>query len=188
MTGRSRRVFGDIRFMVTPGARPRNIRVAGDGTLWGEVPLVLYREVAFEPTKGGRTVFTPVKNPRDPDTGTLGDVPDDLPGYQLKPDPLKAETVAEFMETLRRYRRWAGSPSYREMVQRVGTGSAAGFWEALNRDRLPKLAMLNAIIVALGGKGEYFQRWVTAWRSLDGRMAGAPFMNALPPAEEDTSP
>lgn len=53
MTGRSRRVFGDIRFMVTPGARPRNIRVAGDGTLWGEVPLVLYREVAFEPTKGG---------------------------------------------------------------------------------------------------------------------------------------
>ncbi len=186
---RSPRALGEIRFMIQPGARPQNIRVATDGTLWGEVPVIPFREVTLAP--GTRSTLNPARAappPRGPEldepNGTSADVPDDVPGYRLRPDPLEANTVHEFMAMMRRYRRWAGSPSFREMARRVGTCSAAGFCEALNRDKLPKFTLLNAFVVSLGGDREYFQRWATAWRSLDGHVAGEPLMLVLPPADE----
>src|SRR5699024_7433988 len=112
------------------------------------------------------------------------EVPDDLPGWGLEPDPLQAKTVAEFIAAMRAYRQWAGAPSYREMVHRVGTGSAAGFCEALKSDRLPKFALLNAFIVSLGGDGAVFQRWVTAWRAP--QSAAARYPGTVPSVEPRT--
>lgn len=43
------RARGDIRFMIQPGAHPQNIRVDDDGRLWGEVPVVPFREVNLDP-------------------------------------------------------------------------------------------------------------------------------------------
>ncbi|NKY96763.1 hypothetical protein [Nocardiopsis alborubida] len=184
------RARGDIRFMIQPGTHPQNIRVDDDGRLWGEVPVVPFREVTLDPVllntgvRSTRAAARTAPAPREPEPHA----PDDVPGYQLRPDPLEARTVEEFVEMMRRYRRWAGSPSYRVMARRVGTCSAAGFCEALSRDRdrLPSFTLLNAFVVSLGGDQEYFRRWVTAWRSLDGRVAGEPLMLALPPVEGTT--
>jgi hypothetical protein len=39
----------------------------------------------------------------------------DPPGLNLCPDPATARTPADFMDTLRSYRKWAGDPSFRSM-------------------------------------------------------------------------
>ncbi|MFD6096712.1 hypothetical protein ACFVWN_02190 [Nocardiopsis flavescens] len=192
MTYSVRQQIRGNRFAVRDGALPRNIRMAPDGTLWGEVQVVPIRESLSVVVHEYSHDETPARNsgsarrPR-PRRRLAGAAPEDVPGYRFKPDPLEAKTVEEFVEAMRRYRHWAGKPSYREMARRIGAGSAAGFCEALNRtDRLPSYALLNAFVVSLGGTQEDFQRWATAWRSLDGRVAGGPYMIALPARGEDT--
>jgi hypothetical protein len=148
-----------------------------DGTLWGEVPLTPVRD-SHPLTR--RTFQLAVEETRIPQPRPAPEVPEDVPGWGMKPDPLNATTVPEFLDTMARYRRWAGEPSYREMARRVGTGSAAGFCEALKADKLPKFTVLNAFVVALGGTSEDFQRWATAWRALDGQTSGSPLMLLLP--------
>jgi len=158
----------DIALVPHPHARPRAVRQDAAGALWGEVPLMVVRDVKVSERTDA---FSLLGGPRASPAQGAPEVPDDLPGWGLEPDPLQAKTVAEFIAAMRAYRQWAGAPSYREMVHRVGTGSAAGFCEALKSDRLPKFALLNAFIVSLGGDGAVFQRWVTAWRALQSGTA-----------------
>lgn len=148
------------RYIIKPGAEPTNVRIGPDGELRGEVPVMMVQscgDVAHTWSPKERT-FVP-------------QVPDDLPSRRLKPDPLKATTAAEFVDTMRRYRRWAGSPSFREMADRIGVRSPSRFCEALNSDRLPSYTLLNAFIVSLHGSDSSaeFQRWAAAWRELTER-------------------
>jgi hypothetical protein len=95
----------------------------------------------------------------------------DPPGLNLCPDPGTAQTPAEFMETLRTYRKWAGKPSYRVMehVTKNQYGqhfAASTIHAALKSDDLPTLQKVQAIIAACGGNDVHQQMFTTAWRRL----------------------
>ncbi|WUH97764.1 hypothetical protein OHR68_30245 [Spirillospora sp. NBC_00431] len=92
----------------------------------------------------------------------------DAQGYDCKPDPLAAASVVEFIDLLRRYREWAGNPSYRDMAERVPGGPSYGtLANILRLNVLPKkLATLEAFIRGSGGGDEDVRSWATAWRRL----------------------
>ncbi len=92
----------------------------------------------------------------------------DVQGYDCKPDPLSVATETEFLESLRRYREWAGNPSYRDMAERVTDGPSYGtLANVLRHEHLPrKLKTLEAFVRGLGGGDEDVRAWATAWRRL----------------------
>lgn len=91
----------------------------------------------------------------------------DADGYNLRPDPLTAETLAEFMATLHRFRAWAGDLSWRTMSERSDPHlGASTLCTALSRDVLPTLAVVQAVITACGGNEDDQRRFTTAWRRL----------------------
>lgn len=90
----------------------------------------------------------------------------DVPGHDHKPDPLDADSPEEFVDTMRRYRIWAGNPSLRVMAHRCNQRfSHTTFGNALKASTLPGFDMVDAFITVLGGTAEDKSRWVTAWRS-----------------------
>lgn len=91
----------------------------------------------------------------------------DAPGHDLCPDPLAAKSAAELVAALRRYRIWAGEPSYREMARCCkGNIAASTLNTALRSDELPTLPVVLAVITACGGSDEDQSRFATAWREL----------------------
>nr|WP_212988048.1 helix-turn-helix domain-containing protein [Actinoplanes auranticolor] len=85
--------------------------------------------------------------------------------------PLESEEtpLLRFAGDLRRLRRRAGLPSYRELGKRTSY-SAAALSEALSGRRLPSLAVTTAIVRACGGDtGE----WTGRWRQLAAAQPGA---------------
>ncbi|UOE21878.1 hypothetical protein NI17_005880 [Thermobifida halotolerans] len=87
------------------------------------------------------------------------------PGH--RPDPARATTPAAFVAAMRHYRVWAGEPSYRRMEYNCGgVCSASRFHAALSSDRLPRLTVLSAFVVACGGDEAEYQRWAAAWRRI----------------------
>jgi hypothetical protein len=91
----------------------------------------------------------------------------DLPGDQLRPDPGTARGAAEFVDCLRRYRTWAGEPSFRAMERHCRRRFAAStICTALKSDRLPSQEMVIAIVTACGGPDEHLREFTGAWRRL----------------------
>jgi hypothetical protein len=95
----------------------------------------------------------------------------DPPGENLCPNPVGAQTPAEFMDTLRRYRKWAGDPSFRVMEhvikKQCGQHFAAStIHAALKGNDMPSLPKVRAIITACGGSDGDQQMFATAWRRL----------------------
>ncbi|MEU4746681.1 helix-turn-helix transcriptional regulator, partial [Actinosynnema sp. NPDC023658] len=70
--------------------------------------------------------------------------------------------VLKFAGDLRRLRRGAGLPSYRELG-RLANYSAAALSEAVAGRRLPSLAVTKAFVRACGGDVE---QWSARWREL----------------------
>jgi hypothetical protein len=96
-----------------------------------------------------------------------GRPPADAAGFDLRPDPLQARTPGDFVEALRRYRAWAGDPSYRQMASRAGgTTAASTIWLALRSEDVPRLELVLAIIAGCGGGEDDQRRFATAWRTL----------------------
>ena len=103
--------------------------------------------------------------------GTPPPVVPDPPDVNLCPDPGAARTPAEFTGTLRKYRKWAGEPSFRAMehvikMQRGQRFAASTIHAALKGDELPSLQKVQAIITACGGSDCDQQMFTTAWRRL----------------------
>jgi hypothetical protein len=91
----------------------------------------------------------------------------DATGFDLRPDPLQANTPADFTAALRKYRIWAGRPSYRELARRAGgTPAASTICTMLRTDDLPPFGCMIAFVRACGGAEEDCQRFATAWRRL----------------------
>jgi hypothetical protein len=117
----------------------------------------------------------------------------DAPGHDLCPDPLTARTAAELTAALRRYRIWAGEPSYREMARLCGGKIGASTLNtALRSDELPALPVVLAVITACGGSEEDQRGFATAWRELrlaqeDGDQQAAPPLRALRPVSAAVS-
>lgn len=96
----------------------------------------------------------------------------DPPGCDLCPDPLRATTAFELVGALRRYRIWAGEPSFREMAAANERVSASTLCSALGRDVLPSLDVVSAIVIGCGGSDQDLQRFAAAWRRI--RLADFP--------------
>lgn len=190
---------GDPNYTVVSGVPPRRVRVGSDGMLWGEVPVVPVQGRAAPPAPAGQAADEPgrritvsVPHPQGPvaavpahradEAPAAGQAVPDVDGFDLRPDPMEMDTPAAFMVALRQYRRWAGSPPYREMSDRCGNVySASAMCAALGASVLPKYTMLNALILGCGGDEKEFQRWITAWRVLDARECGEEEHLARPP-------
>jgi hypothetical protein len=90
----------------------------------------------------------------------------DAEGHECKPDPIQAQTPAEFVATLRQYRKWAGNPSFREMERNsAGRASYSTFSNMLRAAAVPpRFKSVEAFVVALGGNEEDLRIWASAWR------------------------
>ncbi|MBF8187701.1 hypothetical protein ITP53_18550 [Nonomuraea sp. K274] len=103
-------------------------------------------------------------------------VVDDVEGFEdLKPDPLAATTVAEFLEAMRVFRIWAGEDPLAELARRSrGAFATSTLCETLseaNTKRLPTLRVVKAFIRACGGNDNDVRAWTTAWRAVRLRAA-----------------
>jgi hypothetical protein len=97
----------------------------------------------------------------------------DAAGFDLRPDPLQADSPAKLVDALREYRIWSGAPSFRELSRRAGgTPAASTIWNMLRGEDLPPFDCMLAFVGACGGTEEDCQRFATAWRRLSlGRHA-----------------
>lgn len=86
--------------------------------------------------------------------------------------PLESEDspLLQFVGDLRRLRRRAGEPTYRELGRRTNY-SASALSEAVSGRRLPSLAVTVALIRACAGDAD---EWTDRWRHLAGAQPGAP--------------
>ncbi|MFC5833150.1 hypothetical protein [Nonomuraea insulae] len=93
--------------------------------------------------------------------------PKDLPGHALKPNPLSAQTPADFVALMKQYRIWAGGLSYRELVKRSHKAfGASTLCQALKSTQLPPEKLVRAFIWACSFSEDDLQAWATAWRRL----------------------
>ena len=93
----------------------------------------------------------------------------DAPGYDLRPDPLQAQTAVDLVHALRQFRLWAGKPSFRKMAEVLPYGSKvsiAAMCMALRSETLPSEQVMTAIVVGCGGTREQLQEFMTAWRQI----------------------
>jgi hypothetical protein len=91
----------------------------------------------------------------------------DAPGFDLRPDPLQADTPGKFASALRRYWIWSGKTPYRELVRRSGGELAISTISVmLTKETLPSQSRMIAFMSACGATEEDRQRFVTAWRLL----------------------
>jgi hypothetical protein len=86
----------------------------------------------------------------------------------LKPDPAEAQTAAEFIALLHKYRLWAGGNSYRKMSTLVdGRYSHTTFQGIGGKSAtLPSLELTTNYIIGSGGDEADQDAWRTAWRRL----------------------
>jgi hypothetical protein len=107
----------------------------------------------------------------------------DAAGFDLKPDPLKATTPAEFIETLRQYKAWSGDPSWRRMAKRAGQAVVhSTMYTAMNGDALPKLDVVKAIVIGCGGGEDDLSSFASAWRRISSGRAGSASLMSAPVA------
>jgi DNA-binding SARP family transcriptional activator/transcriptional regulator with XRE-family HTH domain len=93
----------------------------------------------------------------------------DAPGFDLRPDPLQAHTAADLVQALRRFRLWAGAPSFRKMAGLLPTGSKvsiAAMCKALRSETLPSQQVMAAVVIGCGGTREQLQEFMTTWRKI----------------------
>ena len=91
----------------------------------------------------------------------------DADGFDLKPDPLTADTSAELIAVLRQYRAWSGNPPWRKMAQQASQAVVhSTMYTAMNSTALPKLDVLKAIVTGCGGSNDDLRAFTTAWRRI----------------------
>lgn len=91
----------------------------------------------------------------------------DAAGFDLRPDPLRAETPAALAAALREYWIWAGRPSFRKLARLTGGHPAAStMCTMLSGGKLPALDCMHAFLIACGASEEDCRRFITTWRRL----------------------
>jgi hypothetical protein len=96
----------------------------------------------------------------------------DVSGLDQKPDPLTAETPAEFIEVLWKYKFWSGNPSWRTMARKANHRVVhSTMYAAMNSNALPKFDVMKAIIIGCGGGDEDLQAFASAWRRIGSLIA-----------------
>jgi hypothetical protein len=96
----------------------------------------------------------------------------DVSGLDQKPDPLTAETPAEFIQVLWKYKFWSGDPSWRTMARKANQMVVhSTMYAAMNGDALPKFDVMKAIIIGCGGGEEDLKAFASAWRRIGSLIA-----------------
>ena len=91
----------------------------------------------------------------------------DIPGSGLCPDPTAAQTTADLVAALSRFRIWAGEPSFQDMQRLSEPRTAAStMCTALGSGKLPSLRVVRAIITGCGGTPEQVQAFAATWRRI----------------------
>lgn len=102
---------------------------------------------------------------RSTSDGPISQQISDACGYDLKPNPLTATTAAAFVEALRQYRAWSGSPSWRQMAAQAGQAVVfSTMYNAMKSDALPKFEVMKAIVIGCGGGNDDLTAFASAWR------------------------
>ncbi|MFC4562507.1 hypothetical protein ACFO4E_11645 [Nocardiopsis mangrovi] len=155
-----RRSLRPTVYRVARDAQPRNVRRGRDGHYYGEVRLVAETAESADPRHGVRDGGGQPPRPRPPAVR-------DIEGHDQRPDPMQATTIGAYVGAMRELQAWADL-SYRDLERFCGGVCAySTFWKALRDDtRLPKLVLVNALVVACGGTEDDYQRWATAWRRI----------------------
>ena len=92
------------------------------------------------------------------------DQADDSPDADLKPDPATARTIAEFIAMLWQFRAWAGDPSWRKIAARSHYKAVhSTIYSAMHGTALPKLIVVNAIVLGCGGDDADLAAYCDAW-------------------------
>jgi hypothetical protein len=140
-------------------------------TLIGTIPE---QAVSGTPTPGSSEVLVPYRVAYKPLL--------DAPGFDLRPDPLQADTPGKFVTALRQYWIWSGKTPYRELVRRSGGELAVSTISVmLSKEALPSQSRMLAFVGACGATEEDCQRFVTAWRRISlAEQAGEPGMRQIP--------
>jgi hypothetical protein len=112
------------------------------------------------------------------------DQTDDSTEADLKPDPAAAGTIAEFIATLWQFRAWAGDPSWRKIAARSHYKAVhSTIYSAMHGTALPKLIVVNAIVLGCGGDdadlADYCDAW---WRIGSASVTDSPTDSGLLPA------
>jgi hypothetical protein len=123
-----------------------------------------------------------------PAAGKVSRLVTDAAGFDLRPDPLQADTPAGLAAALREYRIWAGRPSFRELARRTGGAPAAStICTMLRSEDLPAFDCMLAFVSACGATEEDCRRFATAWRRLSlGLHVEGPGTQQIP-APRDTA-
>jgi DNA-binding SARP family transcriptional activator len=149
-----------------PPARPRPVATAG--ARGGHGSALRSPAAGKPPAAAGPPAAHPDARP--------GELIGDVPGYECCPDPLTAQTPADFAEVLRQFRAWAGDPSYRAMAEEAARCSrkaaASTLSQAANSGELPTQRVALAFVAGCGGTQEHLQAFATAWRRL--RLSRSP--------------
>lgn len=106
--------------------------------------------------------------PSEPMTLPIDPTESVRPEPEQRPNPMDADTPAEFLLTMRRYLAWAGDWSYLELEYKCGgVVRAHKFQRALEGTELPGYVFLMAFVTACVGTDEGERlRWATSWHRL----------------------
>ncbi|MEV0392195.1 ATP-binding protein [Polymorphospora rubra] len=91
------------------------------------------------------------------------------PGGDGRPDPAAASTPAEFVDALRRLKKWSGVGFRRLETRAAASGQTlprSTVTAALSRDTLPREDLVVALVRTCGGDDEEVHRWMAARRRL----------------------
>jgi hypothetical protein len=146
-----------------------------------EHPKVLAALRTFEEQVGEQLAYAN-KNPgrhRSTTSTAVGQDISEVPGDDLKPNPLTATTAEAFIEVLGQYRAWSGDPPYRVMAERAGQAVVySTMYNAMTGNALPKLHVVRAIIIGCGGGEDDMRLFDSAWRRINmGQARGRPWMS-----------
>lgn len=137
-------------------------RVSGQEAARSLIGTIPGRAVPEAPPPGSSEVLIPHPAANKPPRLVL-----DAPGFDLRPDPLQADTPGKFVSALRQYWIWSGKTPYRELARRSGGELAISTISVmLTKETLPSQGRMLAFVSACGATEEDCQRFVTAWRLL----------------------
>ncbi len=100
-----------------------------------------------------------------------------------KPDPASASTPGEFLSALWDFKNWSPKTSWRKMAARSGQLVVhSTMYNAMHGDVLPKLEVVQAVVIGCGGSAADVEAFTAAWTAISASIGGQAENQELLPA------